>query len=127
MVFDEVDRLYLVRDRFRREWAYPGGFVDRGESPRQACVREIREEIGLALASERFRLLGAEINQQPWRELEFTTFSTTITPAEAHNIVLQALELTDGRWVTRQEALELIAPRLRERLTELLVAHDLAA
>lgn len=125
MIFDEADRLFLVRDRFRREWAYPGGYVDRGETPRQACIREIREEIGLALESTRFRLLGAYVSRQLWRELEFTTFSATITSAEAHNMVLQALELVDGRWVTRQQALELIAPRLRERLVELLVGHDL--
>jgi 8-oxo-dGTP pyrophosphatase MutT (NUDIX family) len=33
------------------QWALPGGRIDAGESPEQAALREIDEEIGLALAS----------------------------------------------------------------------------
>ncbi|MFQ5433855.1 MAG: NUDIX domain-containing protein [Anaerolineae bacterium] len=48
LFLDEMGRVLLVEPVYKRNWEIPGGVVELGESPRQACVREVREELGLA-------------------------------------------------------------------------------
>lgn len=40
------DTLLLVREQSHGKWTLPGGWVDVGESPSRAVVREVREESG---------------------------------------------------------------------------------
>jgi 8-oxo-dGTP pyrophosphatase MutT (NUDIX family) len=46
-VFDDAGRVLLVRHRYMKGWALPGGGVDRGEPPHLAVMRELGEEVGL--------------------------------------------------------------------------------
>jgi len=40
-------RVYLIERKDGQGWALPGGFIDRGETPEQAVVRELNEETKL--------------------------------------------------------------------------------
>lgn len=39
------------REPFKESWMFPAGFVDYGEHPKDALIREVREEVGLELTS----------------------------------------------------------------------------
>lgn len=45
-VFDGDDRILMVREAADGKWTLPGGWIDVGESPSSAAVREVREETG---------------------------------------------------------------------------------
>lgn len=47
MVVTQDERIVLVRHSYMPGWHFPGGGVKRGETPEQAIVRELSEEIGL--------------------------------------------------------------------------------
>lgn len=49
VVLLEGEVLLLERDHppYEGDWVLPGGFVERDERAREACRREVREEVGL--------------------------------------------------------------------------------
>ncbi|MFN3323134.1 MAG: (deoxy)nucleoside triphosphate pyrophosphohydrolase [Bryobacteraceae bacterium] len=62
----ELDGRYLIGQRHRRDrhaykWEFPGGKVENGESPREALVRELREELGIEA------VIGREISRYEHR------------------------------------------------------------
>lgn len=44
---DAEGRVLLVQPSYKPGWEVPGGVVERDESPRAACSRELTEELGL--------------------------------------------------------------------------------
>ncbi|GAA2969427.1 MULTISPECIES: NUDIX domain-containing protein [Streptomyces] len=48
LFFDEAGHVLLVEPTYKDYLDIPGGYVEQGESPLQACVREVREELGIA-------------------------------------------------------------------------------
>ncbi len=44
---DDAGRVMVVNPVYKDGWDLPGGFAEPGEAPRAACVREVREELGI--------------------------------------------------------------------------------
>jgi ADP-ribose pyrophosphatase YjhB (NUDIX family) len=45
-VFDDAERVLLMRERSDGRWSLPGGWADPGDTPSAAVLREVREETG---------------------------------------------------------------------------------
>lgn len=61
IVIDEQRRVLLVRHGYAPGWHFPGGAIDRGESARDAVVRELTEETAVTVLGEP-TLLGVYTN-----------------------------------------------------------------
>lgn len=83
-------------------WAFPGGFIDRGETVETALKREMQEEISLEVKI--LHLLG--IYSDPKRDTRFHSISSTFV-CRAVGVPVAADDAKNVRVVSPEEALEM--------------------
>ncbi|HEU5318672.1 MAG TPA: NUDIX hydrolase [Chloroflexota bacterium] len=123
LFFDGAGQLLLVKPTYREGWSIPGGVVEGAESPRQACAREVREEIGLDV--ELGRLLAVDytsLTTSPRESLQYIFDGGVLDEDAIGRITLPPAELSAFRFAPVDEAIALLTPRLARR-----VPHALAA
>lgn len=80
-------------------WEFPGGKVERGESPEQALRREIEEELGIAIKVQ--DLVGEEVHHYPTKSIRLRVYK-----AETLQESLTLSEHDDFKW-TRPENIQI--------------------
>lgn len=121
VIRDLDGNVLIVKPTYKDGWELPGGAVENGESPAQACAREIQEELGLDLPMG--ALMCVDYNSSTDGYVESLMFLFAVDSVEAAvvaQIKLQASELSAYRFVSIREATELLDPRVARRLTAVL-------
>ncbi|MFI9556883.1 NAD(+) diphosphatase [Nonomuraea endophytica] len=104
LIRDEEDRCLLARGP---QWpegrlSILAGFVEPGESLEHAVVREVAEEVGIAVTNPRY------LGSQPWpfpRSLMLGFFADAITTT----LTPDADEIAEARWYSRVQLAEALA------------------
>jgi 8-oxo-dGTP diphosphatase len=117
---DRLGRVLLVEPTYKTTWELPGGAVEADESPRQACVREIAEELGLRLAVG--RLLCIEWQGPEPDRTESMMFIYDGGILDARLIQLPAQELSSYAFLNADELDKVTTPRLARRVRAALQA-----
>jgi 8-oxo-dGTP pyrophosphatase MutT (NUDIX family)/predicted kinase len=126
LLFDEADRVLLVDPTYKPGWEFPGGVVERGESPAQAGHREVAEELGIELTR------GLELLVVDWEPpqppghggLRLIFDGGRVPTADIGRLLLPDAELRDWRFVTEDEAAGLLPPVRLDRLRWALRARE---
>ena len=122
LFLDDVGRVLLVEPTYKPTWEIPGGRVEPGERPRAACVRELREELGLDLEPGRLLVVDWAPREGVDRVL-FVFDGGALTAAQRSAITLPLDELASWAYVPPDELPARLAPWLARRVAAALEAR----
>lgn len=101
-VIRQGDRIFAIArgyGEFKGQWEFPGGKIEAGETPQQALIREIKEELDVMVSVG--DLIDTIEYDYPTFHLSMDCFWCEITDGE-----LKFLEAESARWLTRETLYE---------------------
>jgi 8-oxo-dGTP diphosphatase len=118
LILDEAGRLLILKPTYKGGWTIPGGQMEAdGESPWDACRREVQEETGLVV--DRGELACVDfLRPRPSRPggLRFVFDCGVLDAGLTESIVLPDEEIADYRWATPEEANGLLSGPVGRRV-----------
>ncbi len=118
---DEQGRVLVVEPTYQASWEIPGGSVETDESPRDACSREVNEELGLTLDVGRLLCMEWQ-GPEPDRSESLMFVYDGGVLSDPNSITLPADELVSFRFVDPDQIDELMVERLVRRVRAALQA-----
>ncbi|MEV6345028.1 NUDIX hydrolase [Actinoplanes sp. NPDC051851] len=123
LFFDDAGRVLVVKPSYKDGWDIPGGYVEPGESPRTACVREIREELGLSTAVGSHLVVDWAPAPGEGDKVLFIFDAGVLPESERDQIKFRDGELTEWRFIADDDLDELMPARLARRIRTALAAQ----
>ena len=104
VVTDADDRCLLGRhpDWPAGRFSTLAGFVEPGETPERAVVREVAEEVGVRVGAVRY------VGSQPW-PFPSSLMLGYVASAISTDVDVDGTEISDARWFTREQLREQLA------------------
>lgn len=139
LIFDRRGRLLILKPTYKSGWTIPGGVMEAdGETPWEACQREVREECGLEVRTGRLvcvdfrrprparpggtqprpaRPGGTQPRQARPGGMRFLFDCGAFGKASLRAVVLQPEEISEYRLAALPKALKLLRGPIRRRVS----------
>ncbi|HEY5024229.1 MAG TPA: NUDIX hydrolase [Acidimicrobiales bacterium] len=118
LVFDAGGRLLVLKPTYKSGWTIPGGQMeDDGETPWEACRREVGEETGLVVETGRLVCVDF-LRPRPERPggMRFLFDCGVFDDETLAGIVVQEAEISEYRLEAMADALALFSGPVRRRV-----------
>ncbi len=118
LIFDRAGRLLILKPTYKSGWTIPGGVMEAdGETPWEACRREVREECGIDVDHGRLACMDFR-RPRPGRPggIRFLFDCGAIDGQRLAGVVIQPEEVSEYRIVPVPEALRLLRGPIRRRV-----------
>nr|GID87304.1 NUDIX hydrolase [Actinoplanes derwentensis] len=117
LFFDDENRVLLVKPTYKAGWDIPGGYVEPGESPHAALVREIKEEIGLTKESTNILAVDWAPTDREGDKILFVFDGGMLTKEEISQIHFKDGEIAECQFVSATDLGRYLPPRLIRRVS----------
>ncbi|UXR66139.1 NUDIX hydrolase [Bdellovibrio bacteriovorus] len=112
--------LLIVQPGYSSSWILPGGTVEYEESPLEALIREVQDELKLKIVPKNLIAVDYVANTDVKGEYLQLLFSTEdLTEEQAQSIEAKFYEVKNYRFLDFDDALSLLAPNIARRLQSL--------
>ncbi len=118
LIFDGAGRLLILKPTYKSGWTIPGGVMEAdGETPWQACRREVREECGVDVRHGRLACMDFR-RPRPDRPggIRYLFDCGQVDRTALTGIVLQPEEISEYRLAALPDALGLLRGPIRRRV-----------
>jgi 8-oxo-dGTP diphosphatase len=118
LIFDRAGRLLILKPTYKSGWTIPGGVMEAdGESPWEACQREVAEECGLDVATGRLACMDFR-RPRPGNPggIRYLFDCGTFSDASLAGIVVQPEEISEYQLAELSTALTLLRKPIRRRV-----------
>lgn len=100
---DSSGRALIVKANYKAYWTFPGGIVDKGETPKEAALRETFEEVGITINPAVLTFTAVVNRKSDEAQTYQFIFRARLTNRMLGQIVLQSSELDEFAFVTKDE------------------------
>lgn len=105
LVRDAAGLILLCETSFKGDWEFPGGLVEPGEAPRDACTREMWEEMGVSPAVTGVLVVDWLRPYKGWEDAVELVFATaTVTAEQKAAMAPDGQEILALHWLDLAEA-----------------------
>ena len=118
LIFDRAGRLLILNPTYKSGWTIPGGVMEAdGETPWEACRREVREECGIEVRHGRLACMDFR-RPRPDRPggIRFLFDCGAVDDEHLAAIVIQPEEVSEYRLFALADALPLLRGPIRRRV-----------
>jgi 8-oxo-dGTP pyrophosphatase MutT (NUDIX family) len=96
----------VVKANYKAYWSFPGGIIDKGESPLEAAIREVREEVGVQLDADDIKFRFVADRTSPRAQTFMFLFETNQPAVGDSPIVIDETEIEEYVFVSKQQILD---------------------
>ncbi len=102
---NEAEELLVVKANYKNYWTLPGGIVNQRETPRQAAIRETKEEVGVQLDANDVTFVAVADRISDVAQTYQFIFKAPLTADAMQSIALQPSEIDEYALVSRGQVL----------------------